>query len=447
MPARAHQNSLAVQVGGRRIGQDDHGAEENGGGDDFGTKQHHGGGDVGAVGIADCGQFLCFESVVRGTGNHKIGQLMRTTHDIFLVEDAFGEAPEKAWRAVFGNLSARAEEGGGGIEFAAEREHVVFVAAGAVHQEEDARAGCFTRDEVVNKIERGHERVSPLPGTAATESAVAFLWRKQAGSDWLERHEAALMQASHGAHAAIERPGRKRVMLEVYCETKRAADALANVFGGSVERLAANWKERLLAVGRLEPLRVGDRLMVVSESQQDLALPSLFIPAGMAFGTGEHATTAMSLRLLEQITRGRTAGWRLLDAGTGSGILALAARRFGAGEVVAIENDPIALRTAQENARRNRIRGVRFLLGDARKLVRGRFEIIAANLFSELLIEMLPRFRKCLVRDGRLILSGVLREQGPALRRALGRNGFRVAVLRRRGKWLAMLAAPSSSYS
>ncbi len=148
----------------------------------------------------------------------------------------------------------------------------------------------------------------------------------------------------------------------------------------------------------------------------------LIIPAGAAFGTGEHATTAMSLRLLERVTRGRPAGWRMLDAGTGSGILALAARRFGAGEVVAVDNDPRAIKTARANARSNHIRGLEFVVGDVRKQVRGKFDLIAANLYSELLAAVLPRFRRGLREDGRLILSGVLRRQERGIARGLARE-------------------------
>ena len=87
----------------------------------------------------------------------------------------------------------------------------------------------------------------------------------------------------------------------------------------------------------------------------------------MAFGTGEHATTGMSLRLLEQLTRRWNPGWSLTDLGTGSGILALAAKCFGAGRVIGIDNDPAAISMAKSNARLNKIRGATFQLADVRK--------------------------------------------------------------------------------
>src|SRR5213079_2251151 len=93
----------------------------------------------------------------------------------------------------------------------------------------------------------------------------------------------------------------------------------------------------------------------------------LIIPAGVAFGTGEHATTAMSLRLLEKLTRRWKPGWSIVDLGTGSGILALAGKRFGANRVIGIDNDPTAIATAKENARLNKIDNVDFRVTDVRR--------------------------------------------------------------------------------
>ena len=188
----------------------------------------------------------------------------------------------------------------------------------------------------------------------------------------------------------------------------------------------------------MPPLQIGQRLIVTSDAAAAGSPATLVIPAGAAFGTGGHATTAMSLRMLERITRGWQPGWPMLDAGCGSGILALAAHRFGAGKVVAIDNDPIAVATAEENARSNGIHDIRFLVRDVRKPIGGRSDIITANLFSELLISVLPALRKALLPGGALILSGVLRSQEPELIKALRRSGFRAEEVRRRGKWIAL---------
>ena len=145
----------------------------------------------------------------------------------------------------------------------------------------------------------------------------------------------------------------------------------------------------------------------------------------------------MSLRLLERVTRKWKNGWSLGDLGTGSGILALAAKRFGAGRVTGIDIDPKAVSIAKANARLNKIDKVDFRLGDLGKWKpTGARDIVAANLYGELLIEILPKLK----RNNRLILSGVLRRQEDRLLRVLRRNNMEIVNVKRRGKWIAVLA-------
>jgi ribosomal protein L11 methyltransferase len=145
----------------------------------------------------------------------------------------------------------------------------------------------------------------------------------------------------------------------------------------------------------------------------------------------------MSLRLLEELTRTWSLGWSLADLGTGSGILALAAKAFGAHPVVGIDNDPMAISAAKNNARRNHLRGVEFQLCDVRfwKPL-GKLDIVCANLFSELVIDLVPKLR----RANWLILSGILRQQENEIVCRLRRNRLEIVKTRRRGKWIAILA-------
>jgi ribosomal protein L11 methyltransferase len=157
----------------------------------------------------------------------------------------------------------------------------------------------------------------------------------------------------------------------------------------------------------------------------------------LAFGTGEHATTATSLRLLEQLSRDWTPGWSLVDLGTGSGILALAAKCFGAGQVAGIDNDPAAISVAKSNAGLNKIRDVRFQLGDVHKFNPAQeTDVITANLYCDLLIEILPKLRF----GGWLILSGILRSQEDELAHVLQQNHYDIIRAKRRRKWVTILA-------
>ncbi len=276
-----------------------------------------------------------------------------------------------------------------------------------------------------------------------------YLWRKIAGSRWLGAHENILQARSGGRLAIISKPGRKRRQLEIACTSRNDSRKLVEEFGGRTEKLPRNWLQRFARLYQSKPIKVGKRLVIVGKV--DFQTPKAFvlnkprllvIPASAAFGTGEHATTAMSLRLLERLTREWKNSWSLADLGTGSGILALAAKRFGAGRFVGIDIDPKAISVAKANARL-KIDNVDFKLGDLRKWKSwaGR-DIVAANLYSVLLIEILPKLK----RSNWLILSGVLRMHENKFFHALRRNKIEIVKVNRRGKWIAVLAkVPNAS--
>jgi ribosomal protein L11 methyltransferase len=244
----------------------------------------------------------------------------------------------------------------------------------------------------------------------------------------------------------VEHPNRSSVILEVVCRSRMEARRLERDLGGQIDKLPRDWLRVFARKQVLPLLRIGKRL-IISDGEAKTGGsrrqgPShLVIPAGAAFGTGGHVTTAMTLRLLEEVTREMEKGWALADLGTGSGILALAARRLGAGRVIAVDNDPTAISTARANARLNGIRRVVFQVADIRHWrPRGKVDVVTANLFSELLIETLPRLSRFLTGGGQLIVSGILPSQRSEVSRALRRNGFHIIETRRRGKWVALLS-------
>jgi ribosomal protein L11 methyltransferase len=271
-----------------------------------------------------------------------------------------------------------------------------------------------------------------------------YLWRRSASEKWWHHNEIELRLFAGDQLAIIERPYRKRVQLEVASKSRAALQRLGAQFGGRLEKLPRDWLKRSLR-RKTKPIKIGKRRLI--------------IPAGAAFGTGEHATTAMSLKMLERAIRfwGVPAPPRLaiapsrsqtlsrcvrspklvVDLGTGSGILALAAKLLGARRATGIDDDPIAISTAKQNARLNKIRGVQFRVADVRLWKpTAKIDIITANLFSELLIEILSKVK----RARRLILSGILRKQERIVKDALRRKKIEIFEVRRRGKWVAILA-------
>jgi ribosomal protein L11 methyltransferase len=252
-----------------------------------------------------------------------------------------------------------------------------------------------------------------------------YLWRKRATAKWWIDNETPLRARAGITLAVIERTDCKRLQIEVTSQSQSQLRKLAKEFGGRVTKLPSDWLKRALHSGKTKPVKIGNY--------------KLFIPASVAFGTGEHATTALSLWMLERLTRNWKSGWSIVDLGTGSGILALAAKQLGAERVIGIDVDPVAISTAKENARLNKIDDVKFQVADVRRWkLPAKIDVITANLFSELLIEIVPRLKR-----GRwLVLSGILRNQENEMVRALKRNKIGIMDLRRRGKWIAILAEP-----
>src|SRR6202045_2274322 len=242
-----------------------------------------------------------------------------------------------------------------------------------------------------------------------------YLWRKLATPRWLDAHETALRAKANAQLVVIEQPDRKNLQVEVSCKLVTQARQLVGQFGGRIEKLPRDWLQRFSREQNSKPVKIGKRLVISNvggtlvsrlrarQRKSGHKSPShIVIPAGAAFGTGDHATTAMSLRLLEEVSRKLKPGWSLVDLGTGSGILALAAKRFGAQRVIAIDNDAQAVATARENAHMNRIDHVYFRIGDVRRWRSAhKIDIVTANLLSELLIEILPKLKGSLKHNGR----------------------------------------------
>jgi ribosomal protein L11 methyltransferase len=163
----------------------------------------------------------------------------------------------------------------------------------------------------------------------------------------------------------------------------------------------------------------------------------------MAFGTGEHATTRGCLRLLDGSIR---AGDRVLDVGSGSAILSVAAALLGAGEVVAVEYDPDANLNARENLERNGVEAqVRLIeaLADADFIgTLGAFDLVLANILSGVVRPLLPAFRQVLRPEGRIIVSGILQSESEAVADSAAAAGLRVATEDREEEWWSALLLP-----
>ncbi len=168
-----------------------------------------------------------------------------------------------------------------------------------------------------------------------------------------------------------------------------------------------------LTQSQFQPLCIEQRLWIVPSWHEPPATPApvLRLDPGLAFGSGTHATTQLCLRWLALHPQLR--GLRLLDYGCGSGILALAARLLGAGEVAAVDIDEVAVQATQANAQANALELDHCSHVDA--LPERRFDIVLANILASPLRVLAPLLAARCVPGGRLVLSGILERQAEEL--------------------------------
>ena len=159
---------------------------------------------------------------------------------------------------------------------------------------------------------------------------------------------------------------------------------------------------------------------------------------GMAFGSGTHETTGMCISFLEEFIQG---GERIIDVGTGSGILAIAAALLGAGHVLAVDIDRDAVRVAAENVRHNRVESIVSVQeGDLLKRVDETCDICIVNIIADIVISYAAPLKSHIVPGGYLLCSGIVRDRTEEVRDALLDAGYEIARTEFRGEWTAFLA-------
>lgn len=239
-------------------------------------------------------------------------------------------------------------------------------------------------------------------------------------------------------------PGGKTIRLEVYDNVPGRLRRMQREFGGKVGRVdAARIIARANAARR--PLHFGRNLAVIDAGAAwpaNRPKPRVLLRIGgaMAFGTGEHATTASCLRMLRDEAAKLPHGWTALDIGTGSGILAIAAKKLGAGCVEAFDADPRAVEAARENARRNKCSRVSFAVGDALgwRPATDAFRVVTANVYAEILCAAAPMIARAVAPGGCLLLSGILRGLESGTVDTFTARGFDTENFSYRGKWVTI---------
>ncbi len=242
---------------------------------------------------------------------------------------------------------------------------------------------------------------------------------------WFEQNEHThdVLQAVRQRLAELSREDFGIVMGSLALEMQSVAD----------EDWSENWKKYY------KPFRIGTHLVVKPTWEPYAPEPDdlmIELDPGMAFGTGTHETTNMCMQLLEKHL---SDGMRVMDVGTGSGILAIAAAKLGAKDVLAIDIDPDAVKVARENVVLNKADGrVRVVKGD---LVKGEAmpcELAVANIVADAICMLAGPLTRHLVRGGLLICSGIIREREQDVLAAAKAAGYQVADRLEKGEWVAL---------
>lgn len=212
------------------------------------------------------------------------------------------------------------------------------------------------------------------------------------------------------------------------------------------EDWANNWKQYY------KPFPVGDRLYVVPEWMRGQPVPGertpLYLNPGLIFGTGSHGTTRLCLEGVERYVQ---PGDRVLDLGTGSGILAIAALILGAQEAVGCDIDPKAARVAAENASYNNIDDHFYVYtGDVNRdkglqeKLAGQYQLVLANIIADVIIPLAAVAGDYLAPGGRFLTSGIIDSRAEEVADALTANGFVITETRTRDGWISYTAQRKS---
>ncbi len=195
------------------------------------------------------------------------------------------------------------------------------------------------------------------------------------------------------------------------------------------------WKDNF------KPVNVRNRICIIPDWEPDDQMPgTIRIRPGMAFGTGHHETTWLMIdRLLDEVKP----GMKVLDVGTGSGILAIAAHKLGAAYVLGIESDDACRDNFRENLELNDIENaVEYRSADASEWTDYGFDLILANVNRHVILQLIPKMSGA---EGNIILSGLLESDTDIVQDSLKAHGLSLISMTHRGEWICMMAGPNNT--
>ena len=254
-------------------------------------------------------------------------------------------------------------------------------------------------------------------------------------------------------NAVIKRlSGSQKLQVEVYLENENEAQDLKKELGGKVNKLEyKNWAN-INASSNRPLIKIRDKILITDNSDSKelkkikIRYPKkivISIPAALAFGTGDHATTSTCLRMLVDIAKDlqkKKKQWSLCDIGLGTGILPITASLMGAFEVEGFDFDPAALVIAKRNMVINSIDDINIYEQDLFDWSpkRGKtWDVITANIFANVLNPNLKKIWSLVSQNGHLLLSGILKDDHGSILENAKNNGLPIPELHCKGKWVS----------
>lgn len=217
-------------------------------------------------------------------------------------------------------------------------------------------------------------------------------------------------------------------------------DAKLTTDGMNEEDWAESWKKYY------KPIPLGKVTIVPAWEKYKAQDEEVIIrmDPGMAFGTGTHETTRLVMKIMQDELRG---GERVLDVGTGSGILSICASKLGAKSCNAYDIDPVAVKIAKENAEADGCTNITVGVSDLLRGVDisgGKYDFCVANIVADIIIRMLPDIDEYLKDRAPLILSGIISMRADDVREAIKQNGFEIVREEKENDWLAIMVKKTS---
>lgn len=279
-----------------------------------------------------------------------------------------------------------------------------------------------------------------------------FVWSKTISASQEEYFEDRFLGMAQTNAVITKLSDAKKLRVEVFLEKKNSAKDLINEFGGKVEKIKKrNWA-RINAPSKRPLIKIRDQILV-SDNPKLGSLKSLkkkypnkkiiAIPAALAFGTGDHATTSTCLRIIVDISKKylkEKTDWSFCDIGTGTGILAITAKLMGANRVEGFDFDPEAITIAKRNIDINSVDDIQIYEKDVFQWLpseRKSWNIIAANIFANVLNPNLEKIWSAVSNDGHLVISGILNEHHKSVIETSKSNGMPTPNIHTKGKWVS----------